>query len=494
MLASILHLAFACVSALSFNSACTRAPNANAETNAASAVFFETMPTDAQGDDALVVARRLDREGRRADGQLGTLSPQEHLRRAAVYLANRAFAEAREHWQAFSARYPNDANVPAALFGLGRSFYQERRYAEALPLFTRLGQRFADRKEGREGFYYVAATLLRLGRPADAAVRYTDYAAHFPQGERIDNAYLNAIDSWREAGRNADALDWIKRTRQRFPNSVTETNAMFALLRLQVAAGAWQSAVSAADELLRKQPYQSGAAMTQPEVAYLRAYSLEQAGQKAQAAEGYQTISDRAASYYGGLSTARLRAFGGAFKSIAETRAAGARREIVAAAGNYPAPFRDTILRAVARQRSVDARFVLAIMRQESGYNPRARSAAAARGLMQLTTEIAAKYGAGVGLNNVVEDDLYQPEVNLPLACAYLSELFTMFPNLPEAVAAAYNGGEDNVARWVQRATQKDAGVFTSEIGFAESKDYALKVMANYRAYQQLYTADLRRR
>ncbi|MDQ6651775.1 MAG: hypothetical protein M3Y84_03425, partial [Acidobacteriota bacterium] len=72
--------------------------------------------------------------------------------------------------------------------------------------------------------------------------------------------------------------------------------------------------------------------------------------------------------------------------------------------------------------------------------------------------------------------------------------LSAMFPNLPEAVAASYNGGEDNVARWATRAKQKDAGVFTSEVGFDETKAYVQKVMNNYRVYRQLYTADLVRR
>ncbi len=69
-----------------------------------------------------------------------------------------------------------------------------------------------------------------------------------------------------------------------------------------------------------------------------------------------------------------------------------------------------------------------------------------------------------------------------------------MFPTLPEAMAASYNGGEDNVARWVKRAKQKDPGVFTSEIGFDETKVYVQKVMNNYRVYRQLYTPELTRR
>jgi soluble lytic murein transglycosylase-like protein len=452
----------------------------------------ESAVAGGQGDAALTNARRLDREGRSADGQLAQLAPAEHMRRAAAYHANRAFTEAREHWQALIARYPSDTNVPAALFGMGRSLYQERRYADALPFFDRLGREYTGFKDGREGFYYVAATLLRLDRMAEAATRYGDYVARFPQGERIENAYLNAIDSWREAGRNEEALRWIARTRERFSGTPVATNALFARLRLEVAGRDWPSAIRTADELQRAS-FMPAVQTTANEVAYLRAFSLEGAKQAAQAAAAYQSIPDRASSYYGGLATARLRDLDAASKRAAEARDNSVRREFEAAAAAYPAPYREILLRA-ATGRNVDPRFVLAIMRQESAFKERARSIAAARGLLQLTPEIAVKYGEGAGFKSVREDDLYRPEVNIGIGVAYLADLFRMFPNLPEAVAASYNGGEDNVARWVRRAGHADAGVFSSEVGFTESKDYVFKVLANYRAYKQLYTTDLKRR
>jgi soluble lytic murein transglycosylase len=453
----------------------------------------ETVIAGGQGDAALTNARRLDREGRSADGQLAQLAPAEHMRRAAAYHANRAFNEAREHWQAILTRYPADTNVPAALFGMGRSLYQERRYADALPFFDRLGREFTGYKDGREGFYYVAATLLRLDRMAEAATRYGDYVARFPQGERIENAYLNAIDSWREAGRNEEALQWIARARERFSGTPAATNALFARLRLEVAGRNWASAVRTAEELQRGVSFTPAVQTTANEVAYLRAFSLEGLKQTAQAAAAYQSIPDRASSYYGGLATARLRDLDAASKRAAEARDNSVRREFESSAAAYPAPYRETLLR-VTTGRNVDPRFVLAIMRQESSFKERARSVAAARGLLQLTPEIAAKYGEGAGFKSVREDDLYRPEVNIGIGVAYLADLFRMFPNLPEAVAASYNGGEDNVARWVRRAGHNDAGVFSSEVGFAESKDYVFKVMANYRAYKQLYTSDLKRR
>src|SRR4051812_5052278 len=79
-------------------------------------------------DNELSTVRRLDREGRTPGGPLPQLMPQEHMRRAGVYLTNRAFAEAREHFRAVIERYPNDANVPAALFGMGRYYFQVRDY------------------------------------------------------------------------------------------------------------------------------------------------------------------------------------------------------------------------------------------------------------------------------------------------------------------------------------------------------------------------------
>ena len=65
---------------------------------------------------------------------------------------------------------------------------------------------------------------------------------------------------------------------------------------------------------------------------------------------------------------------------------------------------------------------------------------------------------------------------------------------LYEAIAASYNGGEDNAERWLARSEPKEAGIFASEIGFAETKNYVFKVMNNYRAYRELYDAQLVRR
>lgn len=445
-----------------------------------------------QDDDALANVRSLDRSARATAGGLAQLTPAEHLRRANLYMTNRAFAEARAHWQALVDRYPNDPNVPAALYGIGRSYFQARQYEESLPWFERLSRDYGQLKDGREGLYSLAAALLRAGRAGEAVDRYLEYTKRFPQGERIDGAYLNVIDGLREAGRPADAIEWVARTQSRFRGTPTETNALFALLRLYVSGSDWQRAIQTADQLRSSAPFASAVQTSSTEVAYLRAYSLERAGRTEEAINAYLAITDGINSYYGELATKRLLAIkSAARRAVVTDRLNRVNADIAASAAQYPAPYREAILRS-ATARRIDPRLVLAIMRQESGFRPRAKSQAAARGLLQLTIDTASKYAPGAGLNHLQDTELYRPETNILVGSEYLAALMRLFPDQPEAVAASYNGGEDNVARWLKRAGQRDAGVFASEVGFSETKDYVFKVMANYRAYRQLYTADLR--
>jgi soluble lytic murein transglycosylase len=504
-----LLLDFICAFALFSNFACLRqsgAPAAN-DAPAPTAIlasgettnfdlinsFSESVPTD---DATLFATRRQDAQDR-ASNQFDSLNVNEQMRRAAIFMVNRAFDEARAHWQVVIEKYPSDANVPAALWGMGRSFYQQRRYAEALPYFERLGNEFATTREGRNGFYYTAPTLLRLNRASDAAERYIAYTQKFPTGERIEDAYFNIIDTMREAGRTGDALQWIDITRQRFPYPTPMLKCLFARLRLEVAEKLWDKAVATSDEILKSNLLRE-AGTSATEINYLRAYSLEQSGRAAEAIAAYNSIPEGASSFYGYAATLRLQNLTNASdvqksqaRSLAAVRAAQARRDILSKAADYPAPYRFEIVRA-AQARGVDPRFLLAIMRQESSFKPHAKSPAAARGLMQLTFDTAQIYAPRAGYKNLQETDLYNPSVSIAIASVYFADLNRMFPDLLEPVAASYNGGEDNAARWLARAKSKDAGTFAAEVGYTETKDYVFKVMANYRAYKQLYDAYLR--
>src|SRR4030095_13818265 len=375
----------------------------------------------------------------------------------------------------------------------GRSYFQARRYSESFNAYDRLARSYPGTKEGREGLNFSAGALLRMGKPSDSADRYIEYINRYPDGERIETAHLNAIDTLREANRLPEARDWVVRTRQRFSGTLTDTNALFGLLRLEIAESNWKRATATADELGRK-ALRRGVATTAAEVAYLKAYSLERAGNREDAFANYLAVPGGIDSYYGWLAKETLINMApGKRRELVDDRLERNRTQAATVVDKYPAPYRQAIVSA-AKARQLDPRFILALIKQESVFRPTAKSPAGARGLLQLTIDAAQKYAAHAGMKNLQESELYQPDTSIRLGSEYLAELSAMFPNLTEAVAASYNGGEDNVARWVRRAKQKDPGVFTSEVGFDETKAYGQKVMNNYRVYKQLYNADLTRK
>jgi soluble lytic murein transglycosylase len=389
--------------------------------------------------------------------------------------------------------YRNDAvNVPKALFGTGRSYMWEREYALAITFFDDLVRQFISTKDGREGLAFKGSCLVRLGRNAEAAEVYKQYTTMFPTGERIDSAYLNIIDALREAGKYDEANIWVDKTGQRFVGSTPQVNALFARLRMELFRGKWDNAIKSADDLRMLNNF-SGSMTSFDEVVFLKAYALEKSGKRSEAINFYSAIPDSPTSYFGGIATEKLNTLLDASKrQIVFDRQAKIRISAAKMLGDYPAPYKNELIR-FAKSRNIDPRFVLAIMKQESSFKANAKSPSAARGLLQLVMDTALKYNKQCGLPTLQAEQLYTPEININIGAYYIGELKRQF-NIYEAIAASYNGGEDNAQRWLNRSKPKENAIFTSEVGFSESKNYVFKVMNNYRVYRELYTEDLRRK
>ena len=449
-----------------------------------SAAFFIllscTLLTAQASDAALRSVIEKDKTSRDASGKLLTLSAAEHLSRGQVYFDNRQFPQSREHFQKILEFFPTDPAMSGALFMTGRSYYWEREYAKAIPFLDRVAREFPDTKDGREGLSFKGACHVRLGKNAEAAKIYEQYTIMYPTGERIDGAYLNTIDALREAGKYDEANAWVDKARARFPGQPTEANALQGRLRMEIYRGKWNDAAATADLMLLSAKF-AGSMTSTDEVKFLKAMALEKAGKRVEAIAAYSTIPDSATSYYSGLASDRY------------PKPVGVRAISQVSPKDFPVVFRDEVL-AAAKPRRIDPRFVLAIMKQESSFRPGVKSPSAARGLLQLVIDTAMKYNKKAGYAGLQPDDLYNPKTNITIGCEYIADLLKQFNGLHEAVAASYNGGEDNAGRWLNRSKPKEPGIFAAEIGFAETKAYVFKVMNNYRVYRELYTEDLIRK
>ena len=152
----------------------------------------------------------------------------------------------------------------------------------------------------------------------------------------------------------------------------------------------------------------------------------------------------------------------------------------------YPRYFFDYISDD-AKSFGADPTLVLAIMREESRFNPRAKSEAAARGLLQFIITTARQIGRDVGLLDVDPEDLYDPRVIIRLGAKYISTLSKDFANDHYDVAASYNAGPKQTALWSRLAPGAGDDYFLSAINFDETKQYVRKVMNSYKRYVEIY-------
>jgi soluble lytic murein transglycosylase len=148
-----------------------------------------------------------------------------------------------------------------------------------------------------------------------------------------------------------------------------------------------------------------------------------------------------------------------------------------------------TQVKTHAARHGLDPYLVAALIRQESGYAPDAVSSVGARGLMQLMPATADRLARVAGTPAPALRDLEQPEINIAHGTAYMRELYGRYGPSLHKILAAYNAGEDAVAKWEGRFPDAPPDEFVEQISYRETRDFVKAVLRNYRAYRALYGA-----
>ena len=135
----------------------------------------------------------------------------------------------------------------------------------------------------------------------------------------------------------------------------------------------------------------------------------------------------------------------------------------------------------------VDRAVLFALMRQESGFNSRAKSGAGARGLMQLMPRTASFIARDRSLRGRNKRKLFAPEYNVHLGQKYLLHLMADHEFLDNLVlvVAAYNGGPGNVRKWQRRIGKSDDPLmFIESLPSRETREFVRRVFTNIWIYR----------
>jgi soluble lytic murein transglycosylase len=155
----------------------------------------------------------------------------------------------------------------------------------------------------------------------------------------------------------------------------------------------------------------------------------------------------------------------------------------------YPAPYRD-VLKTQAAQLALDEAWVYGVIRQESRFNPDAKSSAGASGLMQLMPGTARWVAQKLKLRNWRWSQVTEVDTNVSLGTYYLRHVLDMQEGQVVAASAAYNAGPSRARAWRPESALEGA-VFAETIPLNETRLYVKNVMANTTYYAHTFHQQL---
>ena len=403
------------------------------------------------------------------------LLPAASYQRARALLGARQSRGARTVLRNLIRRHPSDTLAGAALILLADLAIDERRDADARSALRQAYSRFPASSQAAQARFRAAVLAFAAGQHRAAA---------------------NELDSLLALHPSADdgmaARYWMGRALLATGDTVT------AMARWRTVAAEYPMTyygVLAAERLgelpwappIVPDSFEEIESLTE---AMSRVDHLEKLGMDSEARAELETLADAADS-----STARLlttaylmrehglvaRGVQLGWRVIRASPSADARAYRLV----YPIVHREAII-IESRRRNLDPALVAAIIRQESGFNPRATSSAGARGLMQMMPSVGRAVARSIDVPEWRPDLLYQPDINLQLGIRHLEAFISRY-EAPYALAA-YNAGESRLVRWLRRPGARDPELFVERIPFTETRDYVRIVLRNRAMYRALYT------
>ena len=405
------------------------------------------------------------------------------LRANAAYLKARLLlrtghpAEALQQLVVIPSRFPHDSEPAASSLFLRADLYADRQIDDsARGLFLEAATRFPDTRYGQRAAIQAAIIALVAGKLDSAEAEFTRIAAQPNHDEAVSAGY------W--TGRAAELRGDTGRATARYRAAATGGRdgyyAMLASRRLGNPPRPW--------------PPDSGPLGSLPP-PLARARRLLDLGMRVEARFELEAFTASAGAtaeslVSAGAALAKGRWYARAAKLGQRAQAKGAKFDQRLAAILFPLPFADVLI-AEARTTRVTPSLVAGVIRQESAFDPEARSTADARGLMQVLPSVGGELVGDFGIDwdPVL---LYQPDVNLDFGIRHLDAALEQL-QWPERALAAYNAGLDRATRWrAIRGVETDPEIFVERIPFAETRDYVRRVLANQAMYLAIYGERLR--
>ena len=152
----------------------------------------------------------------------------------------------------------------------------------------------------------------------------------------------------------------------------------------------------------------------------------------------------------------------------------------------YPLVYEKTI-QEVSKQYKLDPFFILALIKNESKFNPQAESPNGALGLMQIMPETGVWIAEQTKWKNFTLTSLRDPVLNIKFGSWYIAELEHEFDGNEVLMLAAYNAGRGNVNGWIEKYHWNKNFSDINAIPFVETQIYIRRILHDKQMFSKYY-------
>ncbi|MCK6599879.1 MAG: lytic transglycosylase domain-containing protein, partial [Bdellovibrionaceae bacterium] len=152
----------------------------------------------------------------------------------------------------------------------------------------------------------------------------------------------------------------------------------------------------------------------------------------------------------------------------------------------FPTPYWDLIL-ASSIQNKIQPQFIYAIMRQESAFDPFARSSVDALGLLQLMPQLGKTLAKEENIPWKSDFDLFDEAINIKLGAKELKRLLDKNNSKYIPSIAGYNASSSAYQGWLKNRFREDPIEFIEEVPYEETRTYIKLIIRNMIFYDRLY-------
>jgi soluble lytic murein transglycosylase len=455
------------------------------------------------------VAARSGFETALAESPNGPEAAVARYQLATLILKQGRESDAAREMRLAAEQQPSSWIAPTALYRAARIIESNGGLDEARQIYGRLASDYPDVKDGRSGRFRLGLLQYLRGDRSGALSTWESLANDDASREIQTLALQWQGKTYWELGNRTDGDERLQRAQQLGPDTFGGIRAgaiergegppIHAFQSLQASPrsveaspelDAWLASMGTSQTELQDS--------LSSEPVYQRAVDLTRLGMREQASWELDGLAELAAdqasppAHQFFLATAEMalgypaRAMATAESSVQSNKLVRTRLPVTFQRMLMPLAFGDALV-AGANKHRTDPLLLAAIVRQESRFEPSARSPVGAVGLSQIMPASARTIASELGYRNISEAELLKPAVNLEFGAYHLSRELDEYNGSIVPALAAYNAGGGVVNGWLSEYGRSDMDLFAARIPYNETSTYVHVVYENYGIYRQLY-------